>query len=224
MKWIFGTVVILLIWLLVIKDNAELPVKETSSDENVRMILEPLQPKVSAKIDAVGIAPGLVVGKAVPLAQSEAVELSSALCLEGRGCILDLHENWHLKLLNEDGGLLSPALEAVFKSRNFIEAAEQLHYSRQKADDHKTEMKLEQLMLIAVQKFKSEPQALGCRDHICLLQMTVPRDIKVDDVRKSLMDSDLSLRTLHMSKQKSKYNWSLRFVATVDNKVVLSNP
>ncbi|WP_233081113.1 hypothetical protein [Rheinheimera soli] len=153
---------------------------------------------------------------------SEFVESASALCLDGRGCTLDLHENWHLKLMSKDGSLLNRELEAVFKSRNFKEAAEQLHYSRQKAADHTTELKLKHLMLAAVQKFQAEPQAFGCRDNICLLQIMVPREVKVDEVRHLLNAPDLSWRTLSMSKQKSKYNWSLRFVAYLDDKVVLS--
>ncbi|MDF3124998.1 hypothetical protein [Rheinheimera sp. 1928-s] len=224
MKWIFAAVAILVIGLLAIKGSDWLPAAELKIDDHISVIVNPAEPTASANKVLARLDTDLVPEHVAQLPQSEAVELSSALCLEGRGCTLDLHENWHLKLLNNDGGLLSSELEAVFKSRNFIEAAEQLHYSRQKADDHKTELKLEQLMLIAVKKFQAEPQALGCRDNICLLQINVPRDIKVDDVRKSLMDPDLSWHMLSMSKQKSKYNWSLRFVATVDDKVVLSKP
>jgi hypothetical protein len=135
---------------------------------------------------------------------------------------LDLHENWHLKLLKKDGSLSGPELEVVFKSRNFIEAAEQLHYSRQKTEDHKAELKLAQLMSIAKQRFQAEDQALGCRDNLCLLQITVPRDIQVDEVHKLLSAPDLPWRTLSMSKQKSKYSWGLRFIAIVDTKLVLS--
>lgn len=224
MKWIFAAVAILVIGLLATKGSDWLPAAEIKIDDHISVIVNPAEPTASANKFLARLDKDLVPEHVAQLPQSEAVELSSALCLEGRGCTLDLHENWHLKLLNNDGGLLNSELEAVFKSRNFIEAAEQLHYSRQKADDHKTELKLEQLMLIAVKKFQAEPKALGCRDNICLLQITVPRDIQVDEVQKLRSAPDLPWRTLSMFKQKSKHIWSLRIVASVDNKVVLSTP
>ncbi|EGM77626.1 hypothetical protein Rhein_2186 [Rheinheimera sp. A13L] len=222
MKWIFAAVAILVIWLLIVKGNFLLPAAEIRIDDNVSVIPEPAQQKVPTDEIKARVETEFVSGFMAQEPQSEAVQLSSSLCLDSRGCTLDLHENWHLKLLNNDGGLLHSKLEVVFKSRNFIEAAEQLHYSRQKAADHETELKLEQLMLAAVQKFQAEPQAFGCRDNICLLQIMVPREVKVDEVRHLLNAPDLSWRMLSMSKQKSKYNWSLRFVANVDDNVVLS--
>lgn len=222
MKWIFAAVIVLGAWLLLSKSNSLLPA-EPGITKMPDLISDPLpqnEPAQEAAMPDIGIE--LTHAEAEP--DSEFVESASALCLDGRGCTLDLHENWHLKLISKDGNLLNPELEAVFKSRNFIEAAEQLHYSRQKAADHTTELKLEQLMLAAVQKFQAEPQAFGCRDNICLLQIMVPREVKVDEVRHLLNAPDLSWRTLSMSKHKSKYNWSLRFVAYLDDKVVLSKP
>lgn len=224
MKWIFAAAVILVIGLLAIKASDWLPAEEIRIDEYISVIVNPVQATASANKVIARLDTDLAPEHLAKAVQAEATQWSSALCLEGRGCTLDLHDNWHLELMSKDGGLRSVELEALFKSRNFIEAAEQLHYSRQKAEDHKAELKLAQLMSIAEQRFQAEPKALGCRDNLCLLQITVPRDIKVDDVRKMLFDPDLSWRTLFMSKQKSKYNWSLRFVAIVDEKAVLSEP
>lgn len=217
MKWIFAALIVLLAWLLLSKSNSLLPAAKNSAAITADLVMEPLSQNESAKTAAGGDT-DLNLQQAEAKQEVEPVELSSALCLDGRGCTLDLHENWHLKLLAEDGSLLSRELEAVFKSRNFKEAAEQLHYSRQKADDHNTELKLEQLMLAAVQKFQAEPQALGCRDNLCLLQISVPIDTKVDEVRHLLTAPGLSWGTLSMSRQKSKDLWSLRFIASVDGK------
>ncbi|MBU0911277.1 MAG: hypothetical protein KKF22_01905 [Gammaproteobacteria bacterium] len=222
MKWIFAAVIVLGAWLLLAKSNSLLPA-EPGIVKKPDLVSEQL-PQTEPVQDAAMPDTGIELEHVEAQPDSEFVESSSALCLDGRGCTLDLHENWHLKLISKDGSLLSRELEAVFKSRNFIEAAEQLHYSRQKAADHKTELKLEQLMLAAVQKFQAEPQALGCRDNICLLQIMVPREVKVDEVRHLLTAPDLAWRTLSMSTQKSKYHWRLRFVASVDDKVVLPTP
>ncbi|WP_127026074.1 hypothetical protein [Rheinheimera mangrovi] len=220
MKWIFAAFIVLGAWLLLAKSNSLVPAEPgtVKKPDQVSELLPQNERAQDVAMPDIGIE--LQHAEAKP--DSELVESSSALCLDGRGCTLDLHENWHLKLISKNGSLLSRELEAVFKSRNFIEAAEQLHYSRQKAADHETELKLEQLMLAAVQKFKAQPQALGCRDNICLLQITVPREIKVDEVRHVLNAPDLSWRMLTMSKRKSKYHWSLRFVASVDEHSVIA--
>lgn len=223
MKWIFAAFVVFGAWLLLSKSHVVLPAAEISAVTTADLVPEPL-PQNESVTTAAGGYTDLNLQQAEVKQEVDPVELSSALCLDGRGCTLDLHENWHLKLIAEDGGVLSRELEAVFKSRNFKEAAEQLHYSRQKADDHNTELKLEQLMLAAVQKFQAEPQALGCRDNLCLLQISVPIDTKVDEVRHALTAPGLSWRTLSMSRQKSKFHWRLRVVATVGNKAVLSTP
>jgi hypothetical protein len=222
MKWIFAAVIVLAAWLLLSKNNSLVPAEPGTAKKPdlVSELLPQNEPAQDVAMPDIGIE----LQHAAAKPDSELVESSSALCLDGRGCILDLHENWHLKLISKNGSLLSRELEAVFKSRNFIEAAEQLHYSRQKAADHETELKLEQLMLTAVQKFQAESEGLGCRDNICLMQITVPREIKVDEVRHLLNAPDLSWRTLSMSKRKSKYHWSLRFVASVDDKVALPTP
>lgn len=222
MKWIFVAVAILVIGLLATKGSDWLPAEEIRIDEHISVIANPAQATASAKTVIARL--DTVEEHVAKTAQVDVTQWSSALCLEGRGCTLDLHDNWHLKLMSNGGGLLNDELEALFKSRNFIEAAEQLHYSRQKAEDHKVELKLAQLMSIAEQRFKAESQALGCRDNLCLLQITVPRESKVDDVRKMLLDPDLSWRTLSMSRQKSKDLWSLRVVASVDDKAVFSAP
>lgn len=220
MKWMFAVFIVLAAWLLLSKNNSLVPA-EPGTAKKPDLVSELLPQNEPAEAATMPADTGIELQHAEATPDSEFVESSSALCLDGRGCTLDLHENWHLKLISKDGSLLNRELEAVFKSWNFIEAAEQLHYSRQKAADHKTELKLEQLMLAAVQKFQAEPQALGCRDNICLLQIMVPREVKVDEVRHLLNAPDLSWRMLSMSKRKSKYHWSLRFVASVDNKVAL---
>lgn len=223
MKWIFAAVIVLAAWLLLSKNNSLVPA-EPGTAKKPDLVSELLPQNEAAQAATMPADTGIELQHAQATPDSEFVESSSALCLDGRGCTLDLHENWHLKLMGKDGSLLSRELEAVFKSRNFNEAAEQLHYSRQKAADHETELKLEQLMLAAVQKFQAESEGLGCRDNICLMQITVPREIKVDEVRHLFNTPDLFWRTLSMSTQKSKYHWRLRFVAISDEKYLLSRP
>lgn len=223
MKWIFAAVIVLGAWLLLAKSNSLLPA-EPSTMKKPYAVSEPLPQNEPAEVNTARADVGLELQQAEAAFDVGSMESSSALCLDGRGCTLDLHENWHLKLIAEDDSLLSRELEAVLKSWNFKEAAEQLYYSKQKADDHKTELKLEQLMLTAVQKFQAESEGLGCRDNICLMQITVPREIKVDEVRHLFNAPDLSWRTLSMSTQKSKYHWRLRFVAITDEKSLLSRP
>jgi len=223
MKWIFAAVIVLATWLLLSKSNSLVPA-EPGTAKNSELVSELLAQNEPAHAATMPADAGIESQHAQATPDSEFVESSSALCLDGRGCTLDLHENWHLKLISKNGSLLSRELEAVFKSRNFIEAAEQLHYSRQKASDHETELKLKQLMSAAVQKFQAEPQALGCRDNICLLQIMVPREVKVDEVQHLLNAPDLAWRTLSMSTQKSKYHWHLSFVASVDDKVASPTP
>jgi hypothetical protein len=63
-------------------------------------------------------------------------EQASSICLEGRGCTLDLQENWHLRLISSNAELSRAKIELLFKSRNFREAAEQLHYSHQYEQDN----------------------------------------------------------------------------------------
>lgn len=215
MKWIFAAVIVLLVGLLLKLNSLPSEAEVSLAKEPTPVLVSLPQTEPTAAATGKQIDPALQQTEAQPAA--ELVGFSSALCLDGRGCTLDLQENWHLKLISTEGSLSGPELEAVFKSRNFIEAAEQLHYSRQKAADHKTELRLEQLMQAAVQKFQANPQALGCRDNLCLLQITVPGQIQIEEVRKFWSGSDLSFRTLSMTKQKSKHSWSLRFVAVVNS-------
>lgn len=221
MKWIFAAVIVLAAWLLLSKNNSLVPA-EPGTAKKPDLVSELLPQNEAAQAATMPADTGIEQQHTQAKPDSELVESSSALCLDGRGCTLDLHENWHLKLISKNRSLLSRELEAVLKSWNFKEAAEQLYYSKQKADDHKTELKLEQLMLTAVQKFQAESEGLGCRDNICLMQITVPREIKVDEVRHLLNAPDLSWRTLSMSKRKSKYHWRLRFVASVDEHSVIA--
>jgi hypothetical protein len=158
------------------------------------------------------------------IAEAGPAEPVTELCPSYFDCNVELTENWHLPLLNANSRQGKPLLATLLKSRNFKQATEQLHYSKQKVDDLHTEVKLQQLMLDAIQKFQAEPDALGCRDTLCLLQITVPKTVKPEDVKNSLSAPDLSWRTLRMSSRKTKYHWHLRFVATAEADFLLPKP
>lgn len=221
MKWIFAAVVGLIMWALVSNDKAVIPALENEVEEKPEFTSTFLQETREDNV-ALTIAEEDLVQDAGDLAPSADVPpLGSSLCPEGVGCTLDLQENWHLKILTSRGGVSNNGFDAMAKSSNFKDAAEQLHYSRQKMEDHKTELKVKQLMQTATDRFDAELEVLGCRDNLCLLQISMPRDTRVDEVRKWLTDPELAWRSIGLSKQKTKYRWHLRIVATVNDGVVL---
>lgn len=143
-------------------------------------------------------------------------EQASSICLEGRGCTLDLQENWHLRLISSNAELSRAKIELLFKSRNFREAAEQLHYSHQYEQDNQLEHNLEQALSDLESKFGARAEASGCRDNICLVQLRLPIEVKADEVLKQLSGMQPPWQHLYMSEWKTKTHWQIRLLVKAE--------
>lgn len=143
-------------------------------------------------------------------------EQASSICLEGRGCTLDLQENWHLRLISSNAELSRAKIELLFKSRNFREAAEQLHYSHQYEQDNQLEHNLEQALSDLESKFGARSEASGCRDNICLVQLRLPIEVKADEVLKQLSGMQPPWRHVYMSEWKTKTHWQIRLLVKAE--------
>jgi len=143
-------------------------------------------------------------------------EQATSICLEGRGCTLDLQENWHLRLISANKELSRAKVELLFKSKNFRDAAEQLHYSYQHAQDNQLEQNLEQALSDLEGKFDAGSEALGCRDNICLVQLRLPIEVKADEVLKQLSGMEPPWQHIYMSELKTKTYWQIRLLVKAE--------
>ncbi len=143
-------------------------------------------------------------------------EQASSICLQGRGCTLDLQENWHLQLISANKKLSRAKLELLFKSKNFREAAEQLHYSHQYVQDNQLEQNLDQALSALAHKFSAGTDALGCRDAICLVQLRLPIEVKADEVLKQLSGVEPPWQHVYMSELKTKTHWQIRLLVKAE--------
>jgi hypothetical protein len=143
-------------------------------------------------------------------------EQASSICLEGRGCTLDLQENWHLRLISSNAELSRAKIELLFKSRNFREAAEQLHYSHQYEQDNQLGHNLEHALSDLESKFGARAEASGCRDNICLVQLRLPIEVKADEVLKQLSGMQPPWQHVYMSEWKTKTHWQIRLLVKAE--------
>jgi hypothetical protein len=181
-----------------------------------------VQPKTQVLVPAKEPAPSgqvqAVVHNSTQAQESVVVksEQAKSICLEGRGCTLDLQENWHLRLISANKELSRAKLELLFKSKNFREAAEQLHYSHQYPQDNQLEQNLEQALSDLEDKFDAGAEALGCRDNICLVQLRLPIEIKADEVLKQFSGMEPSWQHIYMSELKTKTYWQIRLLVKAE--------
>lgn len=218
MKWLLSGVVLLLMagWFW-FSDSAE-PVQSEAAPLLITRVQNTTQHLRSEK-ESESSGQDVAVVYSNTLVQEPAAvepERADSICLEGRGCTLDLQENWHLRLISSNAELSRAKIELLFKSRNFREAAEQLHYSHQYEQDNQLEHNLEHVLSDLEDKFGAGSEASGCRDNICLVQLRLPIEVKADEVLKQLSGMEPPWQHIYMSERKTKTHWQIRLLVKAE--------
>lgn len=218
MKWLLsGVVVVLMAGWFWFNDSAE-PVQPEAAPSVITRVQNTSQ-HLRYEKEAESSGRNMAVVHSDTLVQEPAVvepEPADSICLEGRGCTLDLQENWHLRLISSNAELSRAKIELLFKSSNFREAAEQLHYSHQYEQDNQLEHNLEHALSDLEGKFGAESAASGCRDNICLVQLRLPIEVKADEVLKQLSGMEPQWQHIYMSERKTKTHWQIRLLVKAE--------